>query len=130
MESPNCNRLYLSSSGSLIVAYGPIAHRNSGESELTEHEIQVFDKRGTRVTHITGRGDWEIQRLVIDTTDSLLYYDAGKVTAFDLAAGHILTEVPTEPLVATAHSDDPVSARMAAALLDWISGGWDATHGK
>jgi len=122
LHSPNCNRLYLSASGSLIVAYGPIAYVNSGEQALREYEIQVFTALGERIAHIQGHGDWELNRLVIDSSDKFLYYDFGTVTAFDLAAGRALSSAPEEPLIVTTHSDDPASARMADALLARITG--------
>ncbi len=121
LQSPNCNRLYLSPSGALIVAYGPIAYGNSGETTLSEHEIQVFNKRGDRIAHIRGRGEWELLRLAVDSNDRLLYYDAGTVTAFDLIAGKALPSPPEQPLVRLSQSDDPETASMASALLERLT---------
>jgi hypothetical protein len=117
LQSPNCNQLYLSVSGSRIVAYGPIAFVNSGEGALKEHEIQVFDLQGNKVAHVRGHGQWEILRLVIDPSDRLLYYDADTVRAFDLVASQPLADPPEEPLFAVTQSADPASARVADALL-------------
>jgi hypothetical protein len=117
LMSQHCNELYLSDSGSLIVAYGPIAYANSGEAVLQEHELQVFNVQGRRIAHILGHGEWELSRVIIDLNDRFLYYDSGVVRAIDLVTGQQLPEPPEGPLASLAQSDDPLNASRAAMLL-------------
>jgi hypothetical protein len=125
LPSRQCDQLYISQDGSVIVAYGPNSWSNSGEKEAREHDIQAFDRSGQLLARIQGASNHEVTTLLVDSTGHYLYYDTGQVQAFDLTRGRLVSPPPEEPLQALVKTGNADDSDAATALLHKIHGdGW------